>query len=206
MEPNLKYANLADEESLNKTVEALGKNGFDVTIVETGEEAKAKALSLISEGSEVYQTTSVTLDQIGLSKEINDSGKFDSIRKKIYALDRATQSHEMKRLGDTPHYVIGSVHAVTEDGKVLIASRSGSQLPSYAHGADHVVWVVSTKKIVKDLEDGIKRLHEYSLPKESVRVQSAYGMAHSDLRKILIFNQEEPGRISIILVKEDLGY
>lgn len=205
-EPNPQFAKLAEEANIKKTIEALQNNGFNVVVAENAEEAKKHALDLIPEKSEVYQVTSTTLDQIGLSEVINNSDKYASVRNKIRSMDRQTQHHEMKKLGDTPNYVIGSVHAVTEDGKVAIASRSGSQLPSYAHGADHVVWVVSTKKIVKDLDEALKRIYEYSLPLESVRVQKAYGMQHSVVEKILIFNSESPGRINIILVKEDLGF
>jgi len=39
----------------------------------------------------------------------------------------------MKRLGSAPEWVIGSIQALTEDGKVLMASNSGSQIPAYVY-------------------------------------------------------------------------
>ncbi len=99
------------------------------------------------------------------------------------------------------------MHAVTEDGKVLIASNSGSQLPAYAYGSGHVIWVVGAQKIVKNLDEGIKRIYEHSLPLESERARKAYGVPGSAVNKLLIINKEIiPGRITMILTKEKLGF
>ncbi len=95
---------------------------------------------------------------------------------------------------------------MTQTGQVLIASNTGSQLSPYAYGARHVVWVVGTQKIVKDFAEGLQRINEYSLPLENERAQQAYGKG-SNVSKILIVNKEvQPGRITIILVKEKLGF
>jgi hypothetical protein len=200
------WTKLADDATIEKTAEALRKNGFEVFVVSNGEDAKAKALALIPQGSEVFAVTSTTTISIGLAKEINESGKYDSVRNKISSMDRSKQMSEIKRIGSSPDWVVGSVHAVTEDGKVLVASATGSQFAPYSYGASHVIWVVGTQKIVKDTGEGIKRINEYSLPLESERVKKAYGMQGSSLNKILIFNKETPGRITIILAKEQLGF
>lgn len=113
----------------------------------------------------------------------------------------------MQRLGATPEWVLGSVHAVTETGEALIASNTGSQLPAYAFGVGKVIWVVGTQKIVKDREEGLGRIYEHSLPLESERAKKAYGVPGSAVNKILIVNREvQPGRITMILVNERLGF
>ena len=199
---------LADDQTIEKTVAALKENGVDVVVVESGEEAKEKVLQLIPEGSEVMTMTSVTLDTIGLSEVINAAnGKFKPVRDSLYAMDKKTQAQEMNRLGAAPDYVVGSVHALTQDGCVLIASNTGSQLPAYAYGALHVIWVMGAQKIVKNTDEGIKRICEHSLPLESERAKKAYGVPGSSVNKILIVNKEiQPGRITLILVKEKLGF
>ena len=150
--------------------------------------------------------SSVTVDSIGLSKEILESGKFDAVKNKFKTMDAKIQGQDMKKLGAAPEWTIGSVHAVTEDGKVIVASATGSQLPAYAYGSNHVLWVVGAQKIVKDLDEGMKRLCEYVLPLESERAMKAYGMA-SSINKLLIFNKESnPSRITMIIVKEKLGF
>lgn len=202
-----KWNVLVADEVIKKTAETLRVNGFDVFVLDNGQMAKDKVLEIIPKGSEVMTMTSLTLNTIGLSEEINKAdGKFKPVRDKLYSMDRKTQAQEMNRLGAAPEFAVGSVHAVTEDGHVLIASSTGSQLPAYVYGASKVIWVVSTQKIVKNTEEGIKRIYEYVFPLEDKRARLAYGMG-SGVNKLLIFNKEvAPGRITMILVKEKLGF
>jgi len=206
MEINEKYGVLADQATIEKTAEALEKNGIHVLTAETGAEAKEKVFELIPEGAEVMNMSSTTLETIGVAEEIMESGRYNAVKKELMSMDRETDGLKMQKLGAAPEWAIGSVHAVTEDGKVLIASASGSQLPAYAGGSSHVLWIVGAQKLVKDFDDGIKRLHEYSLPLEDERARKAYGMG-SGVNKILVVNKEfMEGRITMIIVKEKLGF
>lgn len=204
-----KWNKLAGKVSINKTIEALEANGIEAKFVENGEEAKKRVLELIPEGGEVMTMSSTTLDAIGLSDQINKKGsKFKPVRDRLYAMDRVTQAQEMNRLGAAPQYTVGSVHAVTEDGHILIASNTGSQLPAYVYGSSHVIWVVGTQKIVKNTDEGIKRIYEYVLPQESERANKAYNISTgSFVSKLLIVNRElNKGRIMVIFVGENLGF
>jgi len=206
MKPNQKFSKLASDKTIEKTVKSLEKNGIKAIVVGNGGGAKKKVLSILPEGAEVFTMTSQTAEGISLAKTINESKKYNSVRNKLMAMDRNTQNREMAKLGATPEFVIGSVHAVTEDGQLLIASASGSQLPAEAYSAGKVVFLVGTQKIVKDLQEGLKRIYEYSYPLEDERAQKAYGM-RSGVNKILIINKEmTPGRITVILIKENLGF
>lgn len=202
-----KWNQLADKEIINRTIGALKANGIDAKFTETAADAKKEALSMIPEGSEVMTMTSVTLTEIGFDEEINKKGsKYNPIRDRLYAMDRNTQIQEMNKLGEAPEYALGSVHAVTEDGKLLIASNSGSQLGAYAYGALNVIWVVGAQKIVKNLDEGIKRIYEYVLPLEDERARKAYGVG-SGVSKLLIINKEKtPERLTLIFVNEKLGF
>lgn len=176
-------------------------------IAKNGEDAKKKVLELIPKQAEVMTMSSTTLDTIGITKEINESSQYNSVRNKLFSMDRKTQELEMQKLGSAPEYAVGSVHAVTEDGHVLIASNTGSQLPAYVYGSAHVIWVVGAQKIVKDTDSGIKRIYDYVLPLESERAHKAYGVTGSAVNKLLIINKEAtPNRLIIILVKEVLGF
>ncbi len=202
-----KWNKLADKESVNKTIQVLKENGINAKLVENGEEAKKEVFSLLPEGAEVMTMTSVTLDTIGISQEINVSDKYYSARAKLNSMDRTTQGQEMQKLGAAPDYALGSVHAVSEDGHVLIASNTGNQLPAYAYGASHIIWVVGTQKIVKNTDEGIKRIYEYILPLESERAKKAYGVPGSAVNKLLIINKEvNPERLTLIFVNEVLGF
>lgn len=118
---------IATEEQIERTVEALEANGIQALVAENREEARRLFFELIPEGSEVFLGSSVTLETLGIKDEIDSSGKYDALRPKMFAMDRATQGREIRKLGGAPDYAAGSVHAVTEDGQVLIASNSGSQ-------------------------------------------------------------------------------
>lgn len=207
---NKDFSALASEASIQKTIDSLKANGIDAVVVDTGEEAKGKVLSLIPEGAEVFTKTSETTNMIGLVAAIDESGAYKSVRKELSGMDRETQGREMQKIGAAPEYVVGSVHAITENGHIFIASNTVSQLPGDAYGAAHVMWVVGTQKIVKDNETALKRLYEYVLPLESVRARKAYELPEnwdSNVSKLLIVNREvTPGRITIIFVKEQLGF
>ncbi|HVP35910.1 MAG TPA: LUD domain-containing protein [Terriglobales bacterium] len=206
MEVNENFGRIADQKTLLKVINALEKNRITAFLVETGEDANNKLLELIPEGAEVMNMTSMTHLVISTAKEITESGRFKSIRNQLDRMDMKTEWPEMRRLGAVQEWAIGSVHAVTEEGQLMIASRSGSQLPAYAYGAAHVIWVIGAQKVVKNLDEGFKRIYEYSLPLEDERARKAYGRG-SGVNKILIINQElTPGRLYAILVKEKLGF
>lgn len=204
----MNYKKVPSESVINKTVESLNKRGFNTIVVSTKEAAKAAALSLIAKGSEVMTMTSKTLDEVGIAEAINSAeSEYISLKNKLMSMDRASESREMQEIGAAPAVAIGSVHGVTEDGQIIIASATGSQLPAYAYGADKVIWVVGAQKISKSLDVAMKRLNEYVLPLESERARIAYGIEGSNISKLLVMNNEfTPNRIQVILVKEELGF
>jgi len=146
------HVSIPSSDEVNKAAEALKSNGFVVYIVDSGEKAKEQALQLIPTGSEVMTMTSQTLEQIDLAKELNESGKYTSIRTQMNTMDRNTQKKEMSKIGGVHEFAVVSVHAVTQDGKLIWASNTGSQIPALAYGADKVIVIASTKKIVKNLD------------------------------------------------------
>lgn len=201
----MNWNTIPDQQILNKTVEALKANGVNAIIVDTAEDAKKKALELIPQGVEVMTMTSETLRTIGLETELNESGKYNAVKPKLFG--DTLNASEKKKFGAGPDYTIGSVHAVTQDGSVVVASNTGSQLPAYAYGAQHIVWVVGAQKIVENLDAALKRIYDYVLPLEADRARKAYGVTGSNVSKIFILHKEvTPDRITMILVKESLGF
>jgi len=204
--PNMEFTKLASDEQIECVAKALEANGMHTLITENGEEAKKIVLGLVPENAEVYTNQSKTLEKLGLFDEFDKSGRYNAVRPKVMSLDRKTQFDQIRKLRSIPDYIVGSVHAITENGKVLISSFGGSQLAPYASGAAKVIWVVGTQKIVKDLNEGFRRIEEYSYPLEDARLLAALGI-HTAIGKTLIVNREVVlGRITIVLVKEELGY
>jgi acyl-CoA hydrolase len=199
------YTALPDGETLSATVVALEEHGFGVDVVDDLELARAVVLARIPQGSSVMTNTSVTLQETGIADAINDGGPYESARTKMFALDFATQAQEMKAIGGQPDYALGSVHAVTREGTLVIASASGSQLASYAWGAANVIFVVGAQKLVPTLEAAHERIYKHSLILEDARAYAAYGQ-NSSVGKVLEIHQETPGRIHIVLIRQAVGF
>lgn len=204
------FSRIPSKDVILRTQKALTQNGIETIVVPDRAEAFKTVLSFLPEKAEVFTLTSVTLDEVGITKEVNESGRFTSVRNALYALDPKTQGREQRKLGTAPDFAIGSAHAVTESGMVIVASFTGSQLPAYVYGAGTLIWVVGAQKIVANLEQGLKRIREYILPKETARARKAYNLPesfNSYPSKILLFEKEiQPGRVKLVLVEETLGF
>src|SRR5258707_13186578 len=169
-----RFTTLPDEHALQATVTALEEHGFSVEVVGDLDAARAAVLARIPEGSSVMANPLVTLAETAIAQAIDDGGgHWESARNRMFALDFATQAQEMKAIGGQPDYPLGSVHAVTRDGTLVIASASGSQLASYAWGAANVVFVVGAQKLVPTLAAAHERIYQHTLPLENPRAQAA---------------------------------
>jgi acyl-CoA hydrolase len=200
-----RFTTLPDEHALQATVVALEEHGFSVEVVDNLDAAREAVLARIPKGSSVMTNTSVTLAEAGIADAVNNGGPYESARNKMFALDFATQAQQMKAIGGQPDYALGSVHAITRDGTLVIASASGSQLASYAWGAANVIFVAGAHKLVPDLAAAHERIYAHSLPLEDARAQAAYGQ-HSQVGKVLEIHQELPGRIHVVLIRQVVGF
>ena len=200
-----RFTTLPDEQTIASAVTALEEHGFSVEVVDDLDAARQAVLARIPNGLSVMTNTSVTLAETGIADAINDGGPYDSARNRMFALDFATQAQEMKAIGGQPDYALGSVHAITRDGTLVIASASGSQLASYAWGAANVIFVVGAQKLVPTLEAAHERIYQHSLVLEDARAIAAYGQ-HSFVGKVLEIHQELPGRIHIVLIRQVAGF
>jgi L-lactate utilization protein LutC len=201
-----RFATMADEDRITRTVAALKANGITAVRAANAEEARRIVLGLIPAGAEVHAGASQTLQTAGIPEELEKSGRHELVGPRIWSMDRETQADEIRRLGASPDFMLGSVAAVTETGSLVAASASGSQLGPYAGGAGKVILVVGTQKIVPDLDEALRRVYDYVFPLEDARAEAAYGV-HSGVNKILIVNREwEPGRTTVVLVDEALGF
>jgi hypothetical protein len=201
-----RFTTLPDEHALQASVVALEEHGFSVEVVGDLDAARQAVLARIPEGASVMTNVSATLAETGITDAINDAGgRWESARNKMFALDFASQAQEMKAIGGQPDYALGSVHAVTRGGTLVVASASGSQLASYAWGAASVMFVVGAHKLVPTLEAAHHRIYQHSLKLEDGRAMAAYGQ-HSQVGKILEIHQELPGRIHVVLIRQQVGF
>jgi len=207
-DPTDHFGERASDQTIEKTAEALRAKGYAVHVVENGEEAKNVVIGLLPEGAEVGQGASTTLEQIGITHEIEESGRYDAVRKHTRSMDRSTPEglRAMRKLGIGPDWYVNSAHALTEDGTFVIASNTGSQLAPLAFGAGEVIWVIGSQKLVPDLETAMQRLEQHTLPLENERMQGLYG-TDSEIKKLLIIHKEfRPSRFTVVIIKEPVGF
>ena len=204
--PALRWTGPGPADRLERATAALTAHGFTVETLDGVAAARARLTDLIPAGASVFTGASETLRLSGIEADINASGRYDAIRPRVLAMDRATEADAIRRLLASPDVAVGSVHAVTETGSLVIASGSGSQLPGYAGGAARAIWIVGAQKIVPDLETALRRVEEHCLPLESARTQAAYG-SPSAINRLLVLNAElHPGRGVVLLLREAIGF
>ena len=200
------FAVAATPEQVERTARALAAHAFTVEVLDDAQAARVRVGGLVPEGAAVYTAASETLRLSGIEDDLNRSGRYVAVKPRVHSLDRTTQAAEIRRLTTTPDVVVGSVAAVTEDGTLVAASASGSQLPAYAGGAGQVILVVGAQKIVPDLAAALRRIETYALPLEDARARLAYGRS-SAINKLLVVNAEPfPGRTTVLLLREAIGF
>jgi L-lactate utilization protein LutC len=205
----MNYTTIPTKEIVEKTKNTLTENGIETIVVENSALALEKIKELIPQGVSVMNGSSTTLNQIGFVEYLKE-GKhgWNNLHATILAEQDPEKQALLRKQSVLSDFYLGSVHGLTEDGEFVIGSNSGSQLPHIVFTSQHLIFVVSTNKIVPTLADALKRLEEYSLPLEDARAKSI-GWGGSQLSKIVIWKKENAkmGRkVKMILVNEVLGY
>jgi LUD domain len=204
--PATSFADPASAQRLERAAAALTAHGFTVEILDDAAAARTRIKDLIPEGASVFTGASETLRLSGIEEDINTSGRYDAIKSRSVTMDRVAELDEIWRMISSPNVIVGSVHAVTETGSLVVASASGSQLPGYAGGAVRAIWVVGAQKVVPDLGAALRRVEDHCLPLENDRAMKAYGRP-SAVNRLLILNAEtDPGRGTVLLLREAIGF
>jgi YkgG family uncharacterized protein len=200
------FTTVASEAELEQVAEALRGRGFEVHVTPDGGTARVLVAGLIPSDAAVLTAASDTLRATGIAAEIDESGTFDAIRPKLMALDYRTQADERRRLISIPDVIVGSVQAITKDGRIVMASATGTQLASYAYGAGRVIWVVGAQKVVSDVDAAFRRISEHCLPLEDERARKTYGQPSAISKTLIVDREPYPGRTTVVLVNEALGF
>lgn len=203
------YTTIPSAETITKTTEGLKERGFEPIVVDTKEQAMEKIKELIPTGGSVMNGSSTTLQEIGFVDYLKAGQHgWNNLHEAIVNEPDPAKQAPLRKQALLADYYLGSVHAMTETGELLIASNTGSQLPHLVYSSDNVILVVSTIKIVPTLQDAFNRLNEHVVPLEDERLRGVYGIG-TNVSKTLIYSKEQPmtGRkVHVILVNEKLGF
>ena len=195
----------ATDARLQALAARLRERNYDVVLVNDGVAAREAVLAMIPEGSQVHWEKSKTLEDTGVIEALLTSGSYDIVRSRLSQMDRQTQAKEMRQLAAAPEYMMGSVQALTQVGQLVVASASGYQIGPYAAGADQLILVVGSQKLVPDLEAALKRITEHVQPYEDKRLREQMGVGTALCRILILERDFAPGRTTIVLVKEPVG-
>jgi hypothetical protein len=203
-------------DDIQKTVKALEDNNIECVLVENKQAALQKALELIPEGSTVGLGGSVTVDQIGLLSELR-SGKYEVYDQYAPGLEME-ENMKRRKLGLTAQFFVTSTNAITSDGQLVNVDGIGNRVAAQAFGPNRVIIVAGTNKIVKDVHEAFDRLEKIAAPMNAKRWSSQNPCAdtgvcmdcdsptricniYTIIRRMMI-----PGRMTVILVKDSLGF
>jgi hypothetical protein len=195
----------ASDAELDELAVNLRARSFDVVVVQTGAEAKAEVLKRIPDGVRIHSGKSKTLEDIGLFDTLMGSDQYDFVRKQTLKMDRSTQAREMVKLAATPDLMINSVQAVTEAGQLVVVSASGSQIGAISAGAEKLILVVGSQKIVPDLDAAFQRIQKHVFPYEDARLVEQLGIHTAWTRTLILEREFTPGRTTVVLVRNPVG-
>ena len=205
---------LRNEKLGAKVVKAMESRHFEAYYCVTREDALKKALELIPEGSVVAWGGSVTMNEIGLSEALHN-GKYQLIDRDAAPPE---ERRKLMRQGLLADYFISGANAISEDGEIVNIDGNGNRVGAIVYGPDHVVIIAGMNKVVKTLEDAVRRARTIAAPINKQRFGGTTPCAKTgscgDCKaedciccQILVTRVCRPaGRIKVILVGEELGF
>lgn len=200
------FGRATSEAQLQRAAAGLRGRGISVELVDTAAQAKELVLRKLPTDQAIFTATSETVRLTGLAEEIDASGRYRSVRAQMTQLDPRTQYRDRIRLTASPDVLVGSAHALTEDGELVIASATGSQLGPISAGAGKVILVIGAQKVVADRAEAMRRLNLYAFPKEDLRARAAYGRGSVIAKTLILSREAVPDRTTVVLIREAIGY
>ncbi|GGK71393.1 MULTISPECIES: lactate utilization protein [Haloarcula] len=198
---------LASEETIEETVENLEANGFDVVVVDSTDDALAELQSLIPAEASVMNGHSTTLEEIGFVEYLGEGDhEWESLPDEIWSIDDDAKRQAARRESQTADYFLGGINGISQTGELVAADRSGSRIGAYPFAASNVVIVSGVNKIVPTLEDALDRLETVAYPLENERAKEAYGVDSAIAKQLILRQELEEDRTTVVLVREHLGY
>ncbi len=196
-------------------IKKFAKRNMDACYVDTKEEALAKVLALMPEGSSVSYGGSATLTETGIMDAVKN-GNYDFIER----MDAKTpqEKREMMARQMMADYFLMSTNAFTKDGELVNIDGNGNRVCFLIQGPAHVIIVTGMNKMAEDIDAAIWRVRNYATPANCVRlgmktpcsITGQCGNCMSDqticCQEVITRRSMHPGRIQIIMVGEDLGF
>ena len=202
-----RWSRMPDDATIERTVEAIEARNIRVLLADTAEDALRTVVDLLPEGAEVMNGYSTTLVEMGYDRALKENRKgWRDYHAVITAEDDTEKRHALRRKSVAADYFLSGVQAIAESGEVVGCDKTGSRTGAWPHAAAHLILVSGTNKIVPTIADAFRRCREYALPLENQRAQHAYGTGSYIGKYVILNNEVTDGRITLVLIREQLGY
>jgi hypothetical protein len=201
-----KWSRIPSEQDIAATVAALEKSNITVIRVKDGASALEKIKELIPPGSEVMNGTSTTLIEIGYEDLMNGQHNWLDLHKAIISDNDERTRNDLRHRSITSEYFLSGVNAIAQTGQILACDASGSRVGAWPFGAQNLILVSGVNKIVPTLQDALKRIWDYAYPLEDARARKVYGTPSQIGKCVILAKEGRPGRTTLILIEEILGY
>lgn len=201
------YNALPNDATLTQTVQNMQNRAFDVSVVDTREQALDAIIKMIPQGASVMNGSSTTLQEIGFVDYLQkNEHNWQNMHTPLLDEKDPAKQRNLRRTSVAADYFLGSVNAIAQTGELVAADATGSRISAYIFPADHVIIVSGANKIVPTLADALARVREHAYNLEDERAKKAYGFGTSLGKMVIIEKEAVPHRITVILVKEKLGF
>ncbi|BBL66837.1 lactate utilization protein [Methanoculleus chikugoensis] len=202
-----RWNRVPDEATIKRTAEAVESRNIRVILVDTAEEGLRAVIDLIPEGAEVMYGSSTTMNEMGFDRALKENRKgWRDYHAVITAENDEKKRHALRRKSVAADYFLSGVQAIAESGEVVGCDKTGSRMGAWPHAAAHLILVSGTNKIVPTVDDALRRCREYCLPLENQRAQHVYGMGSYIGKHVILDKEDADGRVSLVLIRERLGY
>jgi hypothetical protein len=203
----IKWNRMPSEADIIFTVQAIEARGIKVLRVKDGETALGKIKEIIPSGAEVMNGSSTTLIEIGYN-ELLDSGHhgWKDFHKTITSEDDKAKRDDLRRRAVASEYFLSGVNAIAMTGELVSCDATGSRVGAWPFAAKNLILVAGVNKIVPTLEDALRRIREYAYPLEDARARKASGTPSRIGKCVIMANERQSGRVTLILIDDRLGY
>lgn len=213
MDSNLNWVN---EKKIERTMKALEKNNMSAYLVNSEDELFNKIDELLNEGDLVSCGGSMTLFETKVIDYLKN-GKYNFLDRHKENL-KPEDVKEIYRKSFYADAYFASTNAITENGELYNVDGNGNRVAAMLYGPDKVILVVGVNKIVKDIDEAIKRNKEICAPANAKRLSSKTPCATTGecmdclspdrlcCEYTVIKRQRTAGRMHIIFLNENYGY
>ena len=201
-----KWSRIPSEQDIAVSVAALEKNNVTVIRVKDSVAALEKIKELIPPGSEVMNGSSTTLIEIGYEDFMNGQHNWRDLHRAIISENDERTRNDLRRRSIISEYFLSGVNAIAQTGQILACDASGSRVGAWPFGAQNLILVSGVNKIVPTLQDALKRIWDYAYPLEDARAKRVYGTPSQIGKCVILAKEGRPGRTTLILIDEVLGY